>query len=159
MLAIVLAVGVGGYALYQRPEIRELFQTSEPKRAPLDFLENLPKVSPKPPAPKPPPRSQSREQDSTASSKAGAAETPPAAQSVRNQVPNDEVAHVLLGILAAKKLGRYLSLTVTDDEIVVYGEVASDAEKRQIRDILDKGRETRRINLEHLTVRGTEAGS
>jgi hypothetical protein len=158
LLMLTLAFGAGGYELYQQPEIRVLFQASQQKGDPLEFLENLPKVSPKPPPPKLPSRMQRPAQNPPAASSPASREVQAPDPDVHNQVPNDEVARAMLGILAARKLGRHLSVTVTDKEITVYGEVGSAEERQQIRDILEKGREMRRVNVENLTVGAADAG-
>lgn len=154
-LIVLLALAAGGYALYSRPEIRALFESAEKQGDPLDFLEDLPEVTPKPPPQKQP--SASERQAPNTTERAPSREGPlpsgqEAAPDVQNQVPNDEVAHVMMAILAAKKLGRHLSISVTDDQIIVYGEVDSAQEKQQIREILEKGRETREVNTDHLTI-------
>ncbi len=151
LLIGLLVLGGAAYALYQRPEIRALFEPAERKGDALDFLKDLPEISPPPPKEKAPTRSNRRTPTPSASPSASPANQP-SAPAVHNQVPNDEVAHVMMAILAAKKLGRHLSISVTDDRIIIYGEVGSEEEKQQIRDILEKGRETRRVDTEHLVV-------
>ena len=70
-----------------------------------------------------------------------------------NQVPNEQLRKVLMQIFAAKKLAEGVSLSVTDDEVSLAGEVASAEERKQILDIVDKGREARRIDGQYLKVK------
>ena len=63
------------------------------------------------------------------------------------------MSRVLLQILAAKKLADGISLMVTDNSVVVAGTVDSDQKRKQILEIIEKGRETRRIDAINLVVR------
>lgn len=148
---VLLLCAAGVYLLYLQPEIRVLFQSNEPADDPLDFLKDLPEISPKPRTGGPK-RFWSRPRLRAAAPPPPAETQSPPAPTVHNEIPNDEVARAMLGILAAKKLGRHLGLSVSDDEIAVYGEAASPAEAAQIRDILERGRETRSVNTDGLIV-------
>jgi hypothetical protein len=55
-------------------------------------------------------------------------------------------------ILAAKKLASELSMSVTDTEIALHGTVDSRETLNRILEIVDKGREYRKINVDNVTV-------
>ncbi len=152
LFVILSAVGCGGYLFFQQPEVRALFQPARPAEDPLDFLRDLPKISPKAAAPKPS-SNQRRTPAQAPAPSVEAREPEPSAVTPRNQVPNEDVSRALLGILAARKLGHGLSISVTDETITLYGEVDSAEQLEQIRQILNKAREYRRIDTSHLSVR------
>ena len=70
-----------------------------------------------------------------------------------NQVPNRQVASVLLQILAARSLASGVSLSVSDEQIEVIGETASAENRATILEVIEKGRENRKIVAELLVVR------
>jgi len=156
-LILLAAILTGTYYVYQRPEIRGLFKESKPKEDPLAFLEDLPKITPKPI----PDSSRTRKtprnlETGTSSEPEVETEVVEEAEPVpeyRNQVPNEQLQKVFMQILAAKKLTDGISLSVNDDHISVAGNVASSAQRNQILDVIDKGREARRIDAQHLKVK------
>jgi hypothetical protein len=160
ILAILVFLAWGAYRLYQEPRVQELFHEPEPKSIsnPIPPAETEP-VRQKPatvrkargiraeivgavPAPK--------RLRAAAPSAEEQTEEPSAAQ---NRVANDVVSRVLLQILTAKKVADGISLVVTDNSVVVAGTVASDEKRKQILEIIEKGRETRRIDAINLVVR------
>lgn len=69
-----------------------------------------------------------------------------------DQTPNDTVSRVLLQILAAKGLARGIALEVSDESIRIFGEVDSDDKRRKIIGLIEKGRESRRLDTTRLTI-------
>jgi len=152
---MVAALGIAGYFIYQQPEVKVLFQPAKaPPKDPLSFLKKLPEIHPPTPTPrrKPvrPSTTPSAAVDTTEAPAFPAdAEAPEAAgePSAANQVPNDELARLLLQVLAAKRLVTGISIGVSDTEVLVHGEVASQERLDEIRRLLEKGRESRTLNL------------
>jgi hypothetical protein len=151
---VLIAVLLGaGYYVYQRPEIQELFRQSNREGDPLAFLEDLPEINPRPVA--------KRSEKPRRLTPVVAAEPAPEAEMEQpepspeytNQVANDQLRKVLMQILAAKKLTKGISLAVTDSAIIVTGEVESSEKRKQILDVIDRGREARRLEDQHLTVK------
>jgi hypothetical protein len=152
-IVAVLILGVAGYYVYNLPEVNVLFQSEKGPEKPLDFLENLPEPKiPEPPPRKP--RKAPKPNPEPAVAASASQETPPEASEPvgQNQVPNGVVARTLMQILAAKKLASGLSLSVTDTEIAIHGTVDSREKRREILDVIEKGREYRKINTDDLTV-------
>jgi len=156
-LIAVAVIALVSYQVYERPEIQELFKESRTNGDPLAFLEDLPEVKPKVRPEKSP---RTRKPSVLESEVVTDADTEPALEEetetlpeYQNQVPNDELRKVLMQILAAKKLAGGISLAVTDQEITLAGDVASAEDRKEILDIVDRGRETRRINGRDLKVR------
>lgn len=155
-LVLLAAVFVGAYYLYQRPEIRELFEKSEPKEDPLAFLTDLPEIKPKPIPDRSRNRRPLRNLEAETASQAEIETEVDEAEAVpeyQNQVPNEQLRKVFMQILAAKKLTDGVSLSVNDDHISIVGSVASSAQRDQILDVIEKGREARRIDARHLEVK------
>jgi hypothetical protein len=155
-LAIGTLILAGGYFLSQRPEIRELFRESKSQGDPLAFLEKLPELTPKQEARKPPGRQRKRSASSRNTAAPVADLTTEEIESSPedyNQVPNEEVRKVLMQILAAKKLSRGISLSVTDRLVTVTGEVSTSGKRKQILDIIERGREARSIDATRLAIR------
>lgn len=69
-----------------------------------------------------------------------------------NQTPNETVSRVLLQILAAKGLARGIALEVSDESIRIFGEVDSDDKRQKIIGLIEKGRESRRLDTTRLTI-------
>lgn len=69
-----------------------------------------------------------------------------------DQTPNDTVSRVLLQILAAKGLARGIALEVSDESIRIFGEVDSDDKRQKIIGLIEKGRESRRLDTTRLTI-------
>lgn len=130
---------------YLHPVTNDLLFQEPEKGNPLGYLKNLPE--PRTPAP-PAPSSTTGKAAPSLSENQGepVEETVPS-----NQVSNGEVSRILLQILAARKLADGISLSVTDREIIVYGNVTSEEDLDRIVDILDRGRESRTINLQFVT--------
>lgn len=147
---LLLLVAGAAYWAYQDPKVRSLFSTSSEKpEDPLDFLEDLPEIQPTQ-EPLPSDRATTRRQ----APEPPAQQESQAAQPVapQNQVPNDEVARVLVQILTAKGLASGVNLAVTDEAVVLTGEVASQDRRQAIIDTVEKGREAREIDASGLTV-------
>jgi hypothetical protein len=70
----------------------------------------------------------------------------------QNQVENQQLARILLQIMAARGLASGISLTVTDNTIEVNGETTSLENRRAILEILENGRASRQIIADHFTV-------
>ena len=133
------------YFLSDHPRVRSLFESGPPREDPLGYLDRLPEPKVRPtPAPRKAPR------------KPVEPVAPPEPQAepevIENIVPNRELGRVLMQILAAKKLADGIALSVTDEAVEVYGEVSSTAQKDAIAEIIEKGRESRKLDLSHLTI-------
>ena len=144
---LIILLLAGAYYAYQRPEIRALFEANKKPEKPLDFLNNLPDVNSrpikkKPPVHRAPPRAVEEP----------VIEEMDESSPVQNQIPNLETARVLMQILRAKGLASGISINVTDDSINVFGKVDSEAQKQQILDVLEKGRESRTIKATELVI-------
>lgn len=151
-LALLLVLG---FAAYQSPQVRELFEPlprrpavparpTPPSRVEGESRAPTPlKREPTPPAPKP------KEPEVLPAP----AQVQPA--SSKPTVPNEEVSKVLTGVFRARQIYG-VSLRVTDETIEVAGPVASEQQREMILGILEKARETRRIDSEGLLVRKTE---
>jgi len=155
---ILIVVGLGaGYHVFQRSEIQELFKESTRDGDPLAFLEDLPEIKPKPRSERPAVRRKPRASLAQAEAAPGPdvaveIEQSDTAPEYLNQVPNDQLRTVLMQILAAKKLAQGVSLSVSDSVISVTGEVDSAEKRQQILDIVDRGREARRLDRQFLAV-------
>jgi hypothetical protein len=160
ILVILVFLAWGAYRLYQNPRVQELFHDPEPKSLSNPILPGeTERVREKPAA--------VRKAEGVRAGIAGAvpapkrltAAAPPAEEqteepsAAQNRVANDVVSRVLLQILAAKKVADGISLVVTDNSVVVAGTVGSDEKRKQILEIIEKGRETRRIDAINLVVR------
>ena len=159
-LGVVTVLGgivVGGYFLFQSPQLREL----------LSSRGQRPAASPRPVAVRPSPlRSSSPSRDSPPTSRP---EKPPqeVAQppeepsqqreepqpTVQNQIPNRQLASTLLQIMAARGLAYGVSLSVTDERIEINGETDSEESRAAILEIIEKGRESRKIVIQQFTVK------
>ena len=153
-LVLIGATFAALYYVYQRPEIRELFRESARDEDPLGFLNDLPEITPKE---KPDSSAEGevpgmeRKVESPSQPKLEA-ERPESSPTYQNQVPNEELSRVLMQILAAKKLADGISVSVTDSEVSVAGRIGSQDQKKEILEIIEKGRESRRIDAEELRV-------
>ena len=146
--ALGAAILVAAYAVYQRPEIQELFTEPAAGNDPLAFLENLPEITPEPQ-----PKAERRPSAARSRALSTSAEDTEESEEYRNQIPNQQLARVLMQILGAKKLAAGVSLSVTDEKVSVVGEVDSEEQRRQILDIVDRGREARRVDGHLLKVK------
>lgn len=150
-LAALIILSWGAYRLQQEPRVRSLFGSSQKEDSGASFpLENkLVVVRRGPPAGESP-------GEVKAASGAAATQAPPAANApaaLHNRVDNATVELVLLQILAAKKLGDGIALSVTDGFVRVAGTAGSEDDRRRILDIIEKGRESRQIDASALRVR------
>lgn len=143
ILTLLLGVALGAYFLYRSPQIQELIQPPNSVPAKVD-------LPPAPPVKRPEPTP--RSQPATPSRSGG--QTSPA--ETESQVPNREVARVLLQILAARGLAGSINLSVTDERIEVLGEVESQQERATVLEVLEKGRESRQIVADQLVVRNPQ---
>lgn len=157
LLVVVTGTVVGGYFLLQSPQLLELFGFSL-ERPPPSAAPAATRTSPvrRSPPPSPPAKSSRPETpveervDLPAPPRAQPAEAPPA---VQNQVPNRQLASTLLQIMGARGLAYGVSLSVTDDTIEVNGETASAENRATILEIIEQGRESRRIVIQHFVVK------
>jgi hypothetical protein len=146
-LTLVLLLGVAAYYAYQDPRVRDLFEPAVQKDDPLEFLRNIDVPESRPRVSDPPRASTTTPPAPPGSPAAGPGPSATAPAEVANQVPNAEVGSVLIQVLKARKLAAGISLGVTDTEIAVYGSVATQEHLDQIVEILEKGRESRTINV------------
>lgn len=144
-LVLVGLIGTGIYILYQNPRVRPFFESGTPRENPLGYLDRLPE--PKAPT-TPVPKRETRPTPEPVE----AQEPEEGPSAVENVVPNQEVARVLLQILAAKKLADGISLSVNDEAIVVQGEVSSRERLDAIVEVVEKGRETRTIDTSDVMI-------
>ncbi len=136
---LLIAVGAGGYYLYQDPRVSDLFkplgkgpQTPSRANQRRQQDEQLKKRQTREQKPAEPARTQA------------VVETEP--ELPQNAVPNQQLSRVLRQILAAKKLGTGISLGVGDQEIVISGTVHSEEERAEILTIVEKAREARKVD-------------
>ena len=144
-VALVGLLAAAIYFLSQEPKVRSLFESAPARENPLDFLENLPE-------PKVPPPVVERKKPQRAATPEVEPEQPDEPEVVQNVVPNREVGRVLMQILAAKKLADGISISVSDEAVVIHGEVSSAAELEEIVAVVEKGRESRKIDTTLLSV-------
>jgi hypothetical protein len=152
----ITALGIGLAALiaaaWQEPRIRTLFSSSSVRKDPLAFLRDVKVPDPPPVAEKPvsgvPPPTQA---PAGPPPPAGAPTAEPPASAYK-QVPNPEVARVLMQVLRARKLAGGISLSVSDTEIAVHGSVPSQEHLDKIRAILEMGREARKLDLSRVQI-------
>jgi len=71
---------------------------------------------------------------------------------VQNQLSNEETSRIFMQIFRAKGLANGITLSISDDTIQVFGQVKSEAAKREILSLLDKGRGQRKIEDSNLIV-------
>jgi hypothetical protein len=156
ILALALAGAV--WIVSRQPEIRVLFDSTTPSENPLDFLDRLPELRAPQETPPPvpgTPRAAGAGRDREAEEAPIRPEDDPAPEVV-NQVANDEVARVLMRILAARGLADGISIAVTDREVAIHGAVSTSEQRDQILEVVEGGREARRIGAENLTVRSAD---
>jgi len=79
----------------------------------------------------------------------------PAPVALENQVPNSILSLTLLRILMAKDLGDGISVSVTDQKLLIAGFAGTEEKRRQILEVAEKARENRKIDASHLIVRPT----
>ncbi len=148
-VVLVALLGASIYFLSDNPKVRSLFESGPPREDPLGYLDRLPvpKVPP-PPVKRKPPRKPAEP----------VAESEPESEpeAIQNMVPNQKVGRVLMQILAAKKLADGIALSVTDQAVVIYGEVSSAAKLDAIVAIVEQGRESRKVDASHVTVASGE---
>lgn len=153
---VITALGVGLAALiaaaWQEPRIRALFTSAPARKDPLAFLRNVRVPDPPPAREKPAPGARRQTHPPDVPPPPAGNPGPEPAPVVANQVPNPEVARVLMQILRARKLASGISLSVSDTEIAVHGSVASQEQLDQIVAIIEKGRETRRLDLSRVQI-------
>lgn len=154
VLPVLLLIAAGGYYLSRDPRVRDLFVPVRPvQRHPLPpaavpEAADASHAAPHKPAPRPDPvRPQPEKKTEPAPAAPGQA--PPTGNTTENSV----VARVLLQILFAKKLSSGVSLRVTDEIVEVTGEVDSPERRRAILEVIEGGREARRIEAKNLVVR------
>ena len=137
------------YFLSDHPRVQSLFESGPPREDPLGYLDRLPEPKvPPPPAPRKTPRKPAEP----------VAQPEPQAEpdAIENTVPNKELGRVLMQILAAKKLADGIALSITDEAVVVYGEVSSAAQLEEILAVVEGGRESRKADVSHVTVASGE---
>jgi hypothetical protein len=151
-ILLIAVVAAGGYYAWQEPRVQGLFRGGPVRENPLDFLEDIPEPQvPEPDSSAAQPRGS--RQPRTAEVPESTAPAPAAAPSaVSNQVPNDEVGRVLIQILRAQGLSDGISLSVTDEEVAVFGSVPSRERLQEIVSVIEKGRESRRITVEAVEI-------
>jgi hypothetical protein len=164
IVAAVLALLVwGAHRWYQDPRVRDLFRESRPSQ-----ISGFGMPAAKSPAsreilvaPGGPAKAKARPHAPVASRPAAAvkpkdasdaAEAPAEPPTAMNTVDNQVVSRVVLQILAAKNLAYGVSLSTSDEVIVVEGIVDSVEKRKQILAIIEKARETRRIDADRLIV-------
>jgi hypothetical protein len=144
-VALVGLLAAAVYFLSQDPKVRSLFESAPARENPLEFLENLPE-------PKVPPPVVERKKPQKPAPPEVDPEPSNEPEVVQNMVPNRDVARVLMQILAAKKLADGISISVSDEAVVIHGEVSSSAKLDEIVAVVEKGRESRKIDTTHLSV-------
>jgi len=152
-LLLVAGLAVGAYYLWSSPQVRELFQpagTSD--EDPLAFLKEERSDL----------RSESRRAAKTGGR--GLATTPGVVKEAPSASPetpplesNQQIARTLIGILKAKGLASEISLSVTDSQVTVHGEVESKEKKEQILEVLNLGRGSRVLDHRQLTIASNPA--
>lgn len=148
-LALLIAIITLGVTFaYFNPVTHDLLFKEPENGNPLAYLKKLPEIKTPIPAN---PGSKTTRKPSTESSRNRTEVSE--AEAIANQVPNEEVSRTVLQILAARKLADGISLSVTDREIILYGQVRSESDLSKIVEILERARESRRIHLEHV-IRG-----
>lgn len=143
--AVILLVAVAH--VYRDPRVQDLFR-SVPRAG---SARKLPVRTATPSVPQSPVRTV----PAPAPEAAAKNDAPPEERgvpSIPNQIPNETVNRVLLQILNAKGLSRGVSLEVSDASIRVYGEVDSNDKRQTIISLIEKGRESRKLDATGLTV-------
>ncbi len=144
--AVILLVAVAH--VYRDPRVQDLFR-SVPKAG---SSKRLPARTATPSAPEPPARAARAPAATTVSKNGVLPEERNVASAAANRIPNETVGRVLLQILAAKGLSRGISLEVSDGSIKVLGEVDSNEKRQAIISLIEKGRESRRLDAAGLVV-------
>lgn len=149
----ILTLGAVLFAVYQLPAVKVLFKPVEKNEDPLAFLRDLPEPEPREVPQRVSPREKEKiQRTDTVSERVVVDSTGTAVP--RNQVANSEVGRVLIQILKARRLADGISISVTDQEVLLYGKVDSQDELSEIIDILNKARETRTVNVESAVIGG-----
>ncbi len=145
---VVALLALGGYWLWQDPRVRDLFR-------PIPPASERPRPAPSRPPAKESPRAGGAETETPAETGQERVAPQRSETEIREvaQAPNEQVSRVLMQILAARRLSDGISLGVSDEKIVVSGEVDSEEKRRQVLSILDRGREARRVDDSGLSVR------
>ncbi len=159
LAAILVVVCWGAYELYQDPRVQEIFREPAPQSLsnPPPPVE-IPHLPEKPEPEKKPAEVWAGTVGTTNETKPNRTDLPPAEEeqkeppAAKNQVANDVVSRVLLQVLAARKLVYSVSIGVTDKVVTVTGVVDSEEKRDQILDIINKARETRRVDATNLVV-------
>ena len=144
-VALVGLLAAAVYFLSQDPKVRSLFESAPARENPLEFLENLPE-------PKVPPPVVERKKPQKPATPELDPEPPDDPEVVQNVVPNRDGARVLMQILAAKKLADGISISVSDEAVMIHGEVSSSAKLDEILTVVEKGRESRKIDSSHVSI-------
>ena len=144
-VALAVVLGASAYFLSDNPKIRALFESGPPRENPLGYLDRLPE-------PKVPPPPVERKAPRKPAEPVADPEPPDEPEAIQNMVPNRDVGRILMQILAAKKLADGIALSVTDEAVVIYGEVSSAAKRDEIVAVVEKGRERRKLDSSHVTV-------
>jgi hypothetical protein len=149
---LVIVLFVGGYYAYQTPKIKALFVSSEKAEDPLDFLDDLPEVNPRP-APDKNPKKERKYYAGDYEPDFSDPETETEeVEPIQNQTSNQETSRILMQILKAKGLANGISIAAGDDKIMVFGTVKSERVRQEILDVIDKGRGARQIEAGELRV-------
>jgi hypothetical protein len=140
----LLLAAAGMLLLYRDPRVRDLFRPLSPDTG--TYV--APTVAP------PPPRKEKELPRAAAAPRRAQDISQKPDQTVlpANLSPDPVVERVLLQILAAKGLSDGISIGVTSTKIVVKGQVASQEQRKEILSIVDRGRESRRIDATGLAV-------
>ncbi len=143
--AVILLVAVAH--VYRDPRIQDLFR-SVPRAG---SARKLPVRPATPSVPQSPARAIPARAPAAAEKNGGPPEER-GVPAIPNQIPNETVSRVLLQILGAKGLSRGVSLEVSDESIRVLGEVDSNDKRQAIISLIEKGRESRKLDAAGLTV-------
>lgn len=148
LLSVAIILLVAAANVYRDPRVQDLFRS-----APRSGALNKPVVRTAPPANpvQPAPVERAAVPPVSAGDRVRPRE-PDVESGSDNQVPNETVSRVLMQILSARGLSRGVSLAVSDQSIEVFGEVDSNEKREAIIGLLEKGRESRRLDASRLTV-------
>ncbi len=145
--AVILLVAVAH--IYRDPRVQDLFR-SVPRAG---SVKKVPVRPAAPTLPEPPVRAGRAPAPAAAAKNGAPPEARGAASAAANPIPNETVSRVLFQILAGKGLSQGISMEVSDGTIRVFGEVDSDDKRQAIISLIEKGRESRRLDATGLTVR------
>jgi hypothetical protein len=154
-IVVLLLAGFGVYYLVSSPQFQELFSSRpvppellnrEPGSQPRDQNTGKTAATPLPPRAEPP--EEERHEEPVAGG-----------QPADSHPSNEETGRVLLQILAARKLAAGINLTVSDQTLTVVGTVPTAEARRQILDVLNRGRGPRKIISDELIVDAANNGT